>query len=1136
MLQSQRRKLLILILLFLIAFVMRAYQPLSRSPVWLPRAEAFIDAIETQDWISTYQRHHPGVTVMLFGGVGMHLYEQVQDTPASFLFDWAMPAYITEYGEQMIAGVVGLAFVLAALVIVIVLILDRLTDWPTALAAGVLITFSPIVLASSRNFNLDASLSSFMLVSALLLLLYMRERRWLHLVLSGVSGGLALLSKSPALFLVPYTGLVLLAYLAADIHRGWGTHPDRRWRWVSSRLLLNAVLPGLLWVLAAFAVYWLWPAMWKDPVGILAEMYYFVRFHTENAHPNPHFFMGRILLPNEHPGFLHYPAMLIINSTAVTLILLLIALAGYIALRKKMTRSMPPLTFWLLIAYIVFYTIQMSIGAKQIERYILPSHMAMEVLAAVGLIGLADLVRRALENHRRKAAQYSICLVFGLAFVFQAVVALSFHPSYGAHHNYLFGGNRGAINMISVMGYDEGLMEVGLYLAEPPDAETLTLSSLEGANLPTVSQFFPGGVSEALEGEDIDYYLFIQRLSQRQLYEQDWLDKWQALQTHDPVLRVVYDGVDYAWLYAANPGSAETVVYRGGWIGFTALAWLWAVAAAAGLIWALRATPEIPSGAEEPVMDAADRLWGWIKKLPGSTAGRAFLLLLSLEILLVLLQGILTPGTIIGRWLDGVGRLILGAVFSSAVFAGLAIAGWVLHRRKTAERRGLLLLALTGLLMGAWAALNMVLLLPVGLQAVIGAAILAAGLAGAYLIWYGQEHRVFWLFAGGLLMGAAAELIMQVYAAGAVCHDPLTVGSCQNTLFGFTLLQMLGANMALAAALLVGESAGDEPGRQPVSRLALAGGVVWSALLTGGLWFGPAIDLQMRGNPAEVAYQGGDLSLLAYHLDEQRLIPGQTTTVTLYWRANAPMPFTDYRLSAHWLAQPEYTSVAQADYVVIGQVGRFNYPGYAWLPGRVVRQTLQIRLPDDLPAPQSYALMLRAWHDILENSDLQTDLVMIGPEEVLLAEAPALPETIEQPPAIDQIYHFGERFTLQGYALPAQAQAGDTIDITFWWQSAGQSEMPLNQFVHLYSTDGAFVTGYDQPPFGGRFPTTDWLAGAAFKDIWQVPLPADLAPGDYLVYTGLYEWPSLLRWAVTDEAGQPVQDNTALLGTIHVTP
>ncbi len=52
---------------------------------------------------------------------------------------------------------------------------------------------------------------------------------------------------------------------------------------------------------------------------------------------------------------------------------------------------------------------------------------------------------------------------------------------------------------------------------------------------------------------------------------------------------------------------------------------------------------------------------------------------------------------------------------------------------------------------------------------------------------------------------------------------------------------------------------------------------------------------------------------------------------------------------------------------------------------------------------------------------------------------------------------------------------------------------------------------------------------------WEISLPADLAPGIYEVYTGLYTVEGIVRQPVADAQGQPVPDYSIHLGTIRIT-
>ena len=52
---------------------------------------------------------------------------------------------------------------------------------------------------------------------------------------------------------------------------------------------------------------------------------------------------------------------------------------------------------------------------------------------------------------------------------------------------------------------------------------------------------------------------------------------------------------------------------------------------------------------------------------------------------------------------------------------------------------------------------------------------------------------------------------------------------------------------------------------------------------------------------------------------------------------------------------------------------------------------------------------------------------------------------------------------------------------------------------------GAVLAGRDGPPGNGSLATTRWRPGWRVLDEYQIDLPADLAPGDYLLRTGLYQ-------------------------------
>ena len=72
-------------------------------------------------------------------------------------------------------------------------------------------------------------------------------------------------------------------------------------------------------------------------------------------------------------------------------------------------------------------------------------------------------------------------------------------------------------------------------------------------------------------------------------------------------------------------------------------------------------------------------------------------------------------------------------------------------------------------------------------------------------------------------------------------------------------------------------------------------------------------------------------------------------------------------------------------------------------------------------------------------------------------------------------------------------------------------------------------------PLGQRLPTRLWYSGLADSETWHVPLPGDLTPGRYEVFTGLYWARDMRRLPVSDVSGEPWRDARILLGTVTIT-
>lgn len=572
-----------LVALTLAAFAVRAYEPLSKPHLWATRSHRFAAAIASGQWSGTYQHYHPGVTTMVVGALAMKARAATEGSAARWLFRWAVPSHATAYGHEIAAGVFGMAIAEVLLLAGIVLACRRLGGALFALAAGGLIAFSPPVLAENRGFHPDALLGLLMMLSALLLLVGLHERRPRLVWASGGVGGLAVLTKTASLFLLPYTALALLVFAWPALRDSWAGPAEDRVRRLALVAWRSVVRPGVAWALAAALPFLFWPALWTNPLRVLRALQYGVTTAAFRPHEKLMFFLGQTY-PGTAP-LLFYPAALAFRCTFVTLTLALAALVLYAATaRSRRCSTPPPVVLWMIVAYVFFFTLQMAIASKQAgTRYVHPAQLALEVVAAAGVGVLAALVRERLSRPQlaRLAGRGFVLVVVGL----QAVVALPYAPAYGAHHNLLLGGNPAAVRVIPIANRNEGMISLTRELRRLPGIGSAKIAAA-GAETKALQQYFDGAVTEDITA-DTDYYLFDRASLQRYMNPREWRDAWNDVRRKPPAIVVSIDRVAFLWLYRAQGASAETIAIRRGWEGMGVVPEAWAAAVAAMVGWLL---------------------------------------------------------------------------------------------------------------------------------------------------------------------------------------------------------------------------------------------------------------------------------------------------------------------------------------------------------------------------------------------------------------------------------------------------------------------------------------------------------------------------------------------------------------------
>ncbi len=107
-------------------------------------------------------------------------------------------------------------------------------------------------------------------------------------------------------------------------------------------------------------------------------------------------------------------------------------------------------------------------------------------------------------------------------------------------------------------------------------------------------------------------------------------------------------------------------------------------------------------------------------------------------------------------------------------------------------------------------------------------------------------------------------------------------------------------------------------------------------------------------------------------------------------------------------------------------------------------------------------------------------------------------------PAVQNV-QVGDRIVLLGSYVPrTEVQPGERVWFVLYWLALAPPQERYKVIVHLATPDGQPVAVADTEPGFFFTPTTRWMQGEIMEDWYMVEVPPDLAPGEYLLLTGMY--------------------------------
>ena len=238
--------------------------------------------------------------------------------------------------------------------------------------------------------------------------------------------------------------------------------------------------------------------------------------------------------------------------------------------------------------------------------------------------------------------------------------------------------------------------------------------------------------------------------------------------------------------------------------------------------------------------------------------------------------------------------------------------------------------------------------------------------------------------------------------------------------------------------------------------------------------------------PRAAPHDFAAIALLGYDLDKTAANAGDTVRLSLFWHSLAATP-------QEQSAQISFIGANGQTAFQVSVAPVNGLPTSQWQPGDEWRGQALMRLPADLPEGDytlSVALSGAA-------GDAPLGAALLGRVHVSVPARSFVRPTVAVPNGAE----FSGVGVLEGYDLTRTATS---LGLDLIWRATATPLAGYSVFVHLQAADGRVWAQSDAAPANWTRPTTGWLPGEYVIDTHMLNLPADLPPGTYTLWTGLY--------------------------------
>lgn len=386
---------------------------------WHRRSNDFLTAIKHLDFKNTYQRYHPGVTIMWSNALAKQAvlsYDSMFSTNPGELTIENTSYYVLIHRISKTFQVL----LLSILFLIMLIVVTKVFSAKVGMLFGFLFALEPYLIGIDRWFHLTSFEAYFGFISFLLVLYWKQAsgRRNTILILSGIFFSLACLSKVTASIIFP----LLIAIIYLESH--------------SSTQIIFKKSFFIFLAAALVTVLLLFPALWYSPIYTLGKVMNGVRGGVyEDIRENT--LVGINV-------YFYYLYILVFKLSPMTLLLFLSSLWANFQ-RSRISKEDFYKTFAVLI-YFLTYLLVLSLSVKKIDRY---------------LIALIPPLLLYISIFLQRLNPKNLFLILAGVLLFTFAAKSSFAPVYSAYYSPLFGTSP------SYAAYDKGFYNnSGEYFAQ----------------------------------------------------------------------------------------------------------------------------------------------------------------------------------------------------------------------------------------------------------------------------------------------------------------------------------------------------------------------------------------------------------------------------------------------------------------------------------------------------------------------------------------------------------------------------------------------------------------------------------------------------------------------------------------------